>query len=353
MKARLWKWLVWGLLLVCTAAWVYDTLYCIGAFRSVEDRFTGKVHKVQVPGLVGVEDITIDQEKGVAYLSATDRRSQREGGKPQGGIFRWDLSDPKSVPQRISEADADFAPHGLSLLALPNGERELYVIDHGTGENRVQRYRIEGLRLDRIQTYESTLLVSPNDVAAVGQGRFYVTNDHFFTAPALRMLEDYLRLPLSQMVYFDQGQARTVASDMAYGNGVSWHAQRQELFVAVLGANEVRAYRAAPDGNLHMRTRFAANAAVDNIEIGSDGYLWIGAHPKPLQFAAHARSAQNLSASQVLRMDPQSGSVTVVYENRGQEMSGSSVGAQWHDRLLIGSVFEPFVLDAHLPPVEH
>ena len=153
-------------------------------------------------------------------------------------------------------------------------------------------------------------------------------------------------------MYVDQGQARVVQSGLAYANGVAWHAQRQELFVAALSSNEVRAYQGAPDGSLVERTRFDADSAVDNIEIGTDGFLWIGAHPKPLQFVGHAKDASKHSASQVLRMDPQTGAFSVVYQNSGREISASSVGAQWHDRLLVGSVFEAVVLDIALanPP---
>jgi len=37
--------------------------------------------------------------------------------------------------------------------------------------------------------------------------------------------------------------------------------------------------------------------------------------------------------------------VEEIYLNDGNPMSGSSVGAAYKDRLLIGSVFEPFILD--------
>ena len=139
-----------------------------------------------------------------------------------------------------------------------------------------------------------------------------------------------------------------VQGGFAYANGVAWHAGRQEVFVAALGSNQVRAYRHQADGGLQERARFDADSAVDNIEVGTDGALWIGAHPKPLLFVGHAKDASKHSPSQVLRMDPQTGAVSTVYQNLGQEVSGSSVGAQWHDRLLIGSVFESVVIDVRL-----
>ena len=345
---RFWKVLLGLTLLLAVSYWVHDTLRAMGIFRTVLEQSAGPTRRLQVPGLVGVEDITVDGATGVAYLSATDRRAQAAGQPPMGAIFRYDLRDPNAVPQRISKEADSFAPHGLSLWRSPAGELELYVIDHGEGQHRVRRYRVGERSLESLQTYDNPLLVSPNDLAVVGSGRFYVSNDHFFVAQPWRTLEDYLRLPIGQLVYVDQGQARVARGGLAYANGVAWHAGRQELFVAALGSNQVRAYRSGADGSLTERARFDADSAVDNIEIGTDGYLWIGAHPKPLAFVGHVEDAVKLSPSQVLRMDPQSGAVSTVYQNLGQEISASSVGVQWQDRLLIGSVFEPFVLDVRL-----
>jgi arylesterase/paraoxonase len=336
-------------LLLVFGYWVYDSMRVMGMFRTVKDQFAGTTQRIEAAGLVGVEDISVDFANGVAYLSATDRRAQQSGKSPMGAIFRYDLRDPSAVPQRISSEPESFAPHGLSLWRSPSGELELYVIDHGQGQHRVRRFRVSGQKLELLQIFESALLVSPNDLAVVGPGRFYVTNDHYFVQQPWRMLEDYLRLPLSQLIYFDQGQARVAQSGFAYANGVAWHAGLNTLFVAALGSNEIRAFQPEPDGSLREQARFDADSAVDNIEIGTDGNLWIGAHPKPLQFVQHAKTAAKLSPSQVLRMNPQTGAVVVVYQSLGHEISGSSVGAQWHERLLIGSVFEPFILSARMP----
>lgn len=345
---RWWKRAVVLILVLGAVYWTHDTLRAMGLYRSVVEQSAGPVRRLQVPGLVGVEDISVDGVTGVAYLSATDRRAQNAGKPPMGAIFRYDLRDPGAVPRRISNEADSFAPHGLSLWRSPAGDLELYVIDHGQSQHRVRRYRVREHDLELIQTYGSDLLVSPNDLAVVGPGRFYITNDHYYVASPWRQLEDYLRLPLGQLVYVDQGQARVVQGGLAYANGVAWHPGRQELFVAVLGRNQVRAYRTDADGGLTERARFDADSAVDNIEIGTDGHLWVGAHPKPLQFVGHVKDAARLSASQVLRMDPQSGAVSVVYQNLGREISASSVGARWQDRLLIGSVYEPVVLDIRL-----
>ena len=53
------------------------------------------------------------------------------------------------------------------------------------------------------RTLADPLLVSPNDVLAVGPDQLYVTNDHGSEGGIARMLEDYLRLPNANVLYFD------------------------------------------------------------------------------------------------------------------------------------------------------
>ncbi|MBW1813499.1 MAG: hypothetical protein JRJ39_07440 [Deltaproteobacteria bacterium] len=87
---------------------------------------------------------------------------------------------------------------------------------------------------------------------------------------------------------------------------------------------------------------------MDNIEIDSSGGLWIGAHPRLLDFVAHAKDPSRLSPSQILYLSPKpSGGFTIkeVYLNKGDELSAASVAAVRGRRMLIGSVFDPKILD--------
>ena len=88
-----------------------------------------------------------------------------------------------------------------------------------------------------------------------------------------------------------------------------------------------------------------------DIEIDTNGDVWIGAHPQLLKFIRHAADGSMLSPSQVLRVRQGSqGSYVVeeIYLNDGRQLSGSSVAAVMAGRLLIGAVFEPRFLDCSL-----
>ena len=89
---------------------------------------------------------------------------------------------------------------------------------------------------------------------------------------------------------------------------------------------------------------------LDNIDVDSEGNLWIGAHPRLLDFAAHAQDPKNLSPSAVVKVTP-AGDATAfetIYVNTGEEISGGSVAVHDESRLVIGSVFEPKYLNCTL-----
>jgi arylesterase / paraoxonase len=59
------------LLIVCI--YITNTLYQSGYFKTIENHFEGTTQKIN--GLVGTEDITIDQSTGLAFLSSENRRA--------------------------------------------------------------------------------------------------------------------------------------------------------------------------------------------------------------------------------------------------------------------------------------
>ena len=89
---------------------------------------------------------------------------------------------------------------------------------------------------------------------------------------------------------------------------------------------------------------------LDNIDVDSDGNLWIGAHPRLLDFLGHAQDPKKLSPSAVVKVTPagDSTSFETIYVNTGEELSGSSVAVHDKGRLVIGAVFDPKYLNCTL-----
>ncbi|MEM9422977.1 MAG: SMP-30/gluconolactonase/LRE family protein [Pseudomonadota bacterium] len=314
-----------------------------GAFTEFQSKAVEQCHAVEVAP--GPEDIEIDHDTGWAYISAAHRREGEQDKR--GGLYRLDLKDPNARPVRLLDGvPGEFSPHGLSIWYGQNAERRLFVINHLKHEDVVEIFDIDA---DHTLTHRETVrfdeMYSPNDVVAAGARQFYVSNDRRYTEGLGAMLELYLGLPLADIAYFDGEVGRTAASGFSYANGINISKDGKTLYVAEVIGRNINVFNRDPvTGAVSGRRRFAAKTALDNIDIGTDGYLYIGGHPNLLAFAKHTKSAHEASPSQVVRMDPDTGKVETVFMSVKGEINGSATGAFWNGHLLIGGVYDSHIL---------
>jgi arylesterase/paraoxonase len=96
-------------------------------------------------------------------------------------------------------------------------------------------------------------------------------------------------------------------------------------------------------GDLTLQFKKDLKSGLDNITLDSDGSIWITSHPKLLAFASYAKNPNNLSPSQVFKLETKGSNdfiVEEVYLNNGEEISASSTALQVNGRIYIGCVFE-------------
>ena len=333
------------------AAWVINLLWSAGSFKTIEPHFVGKCS--QVGGLAGAEDITIHPKTGIAYISVFDRRAVVMGKTVSTGIYGYDLNE--RAPQLIRLIDKTsqtFLPHGISLYIGEEGHDVLFVINHAKGEHNVDIFDLVDGKFSHRTTISNVLITSPNDLVAVGPDSFYVSNDHKYLQGMMRTIEDYMRLELSNVVYCKGADCNIAATGFGYANGLNVSPDKKTIYLATTVEKTLFIFnRDLKSGRLKLEEKIVFDTGLDNIEIDQQANLWIGAHPQLLKFVAHAGDKSKISPSQILRLTPkpQGGFLLdEVYLNRGEELSGSSVGAVRDGRLLIGSVFEPKILDCKL-----
>ena len=152
-----------------------------GAFKRIEPHFAGSCEALSLEG--SGEDIVVDRERGIAYLSLLDRKSVVQGKDVQGTVARVDLnSRPFAAVTALVTQPAAFRPHGMSLYIGADGSRRLFVINHGQ-KRGVDPEAVELFdetapgEFSHSETVAGPELRSPNDVAAVGPRQFYVAND--------------------------------------------------------------------------------------------------------------------------------------------------------------------------------
>lgn len=324
-----------------------------GMFKTIEPHFEGSVTSVELP-ISGPEDITIDQKTGLAFISVDDRRANRNSpGSIEGAILIMNLTDSLLVLRNVTPATlTDFHPHGISLWKDQVGRTFLFAVNHSQNNTAhfVERFEWKNDSLVHLESItDKELMTSPNDVTAIGERSFYVTNDHGYSEEGLgRTFEEYLQRKISYVNYFDGSSFKKVAGKIAYANGINHSEDYSTIFVASPTEGKVMIYDRDPiTGSLTLNEEVDVNTGVDNIELDEAGSLWIGCHPQLLKFVAHAADPANFSPSQVIKLTPDSSGhypVEEVFLNDGTSYSGSTVAAVYKNKFLIGSVFEKTML---------
>ncbi len=337
-----------GLLVLLAVGWVIYLYWMAGQFKTIEPHYAGKCKAVG--GVVGPEDITIHPRTGIAYVSGCDRRAVQEGRPGRGAIYAYDLNAVTAEPVNLTpDADPDFRPHGIGLYVGRTGEEVLFVINHKGGEHSVEVFDLKEGALVYKETLTSPMLVSPNDIVPVGFNSFYVTNDHRYPSGWKRMMEDYLRLRRSNVLFYDGSGFVEAASGIGYANGINVSPDGRLLYVCSITGGSLHIFARDPaTGGIEFREEVDLGTGVDNIEVDSEGGLWIGAHPQLLTTAKHSKDPLTVSPSQVIHLTPQKGGgydVEEVYLDKGEELSASTVAAVRGNRLLIGAIFDSKFLD--------
>ena len=338
-----------GALLAATAWLGYHMLPAMGFFTNLEPLLVGECRRVDIAP--GTEDVEIDEDARQVFVSAFERRGWFAGetaGRPRGAIYLLDLADRTLTPQLVSEnAPTDFSPHGISLWRAPDGARRLFVVNHRSdGTEAVELFDVgDDGALFHTETVSFSAMYSPNDVAAVGNRQFYASNDRKHEKGLAGVLEVYGALPLTDVVYFDGVDGRSVVQGLTYANGVAVSKNGEEIYIAEVTKRRISAYtRNKATGALKIRKRWRVNTAADNIDIAPDGALWIGGHPDTNKFLAHAKNPDVIAPSHVIRLDPTSGEYDDKFVSLNGEINASSTGAASDDMLIVGAVFDPHVL---------
>jgi len=340
-----WSFLI---LLIAAGIWGYFFLQAAGVFLTLEPKVAGLCKAVTGGGIVGVEDLTIDPETKLAYLSGYDRRA---GGTKRGAVWAYDLnaSDAQPIDLTAAALPEGFLPHGISIFRGPDGRKTLFVINHANQKHAIEIFDVAGATLTHRRTVTGPELVSPNDIVGVGADAFYVTNDHANTSGLMRTAEDYLRLPLSSVKFFDGKKFSEALTGLGGSNGINVSADGHSLYVSAASERTVYVYDRDPQTNLlSKRAAVAVPGFADNIEVLGNGDLLLGLHSRILELLAHMRDASKPSPSHIMQLKPDgkgSFAPETVYYNLGDEISGVSVGASAGKRLLIGAIFESKFLD--------
>jgi arylesterase/paraoxonase len=327
----------------------FDFLRHGGAFASLEPQ--GPDSCATVPMEASAEDIQIDRERGVAYLSYLDRRAQVEGQPVLGTVMLLDLNRPEPRPRAaLLDNPPAFRPHGMSLYVTPEGRRWLFVISHPPDAGHtveIFRETPAGIFAHE-ETIRDALLFDPNAIVAVGARQFYVANDSGARNGFERVQEMLFRRGLADLVYFDGSSMRVVGSGLKTPAGIATSPDLVTVYVGETSGKRMRIYeRDVVDGDLELLETVELPGAPDNLNVDAEGKVWIAAHAKILALIRHFGDPAKPAPTMILRFEPgvaEAERVRTILVDPGEKISAGSVGAVWRDTLLVGSITDRKVL---------
>lgn len=333
---------VFVFIILLLAGFILYIFSTTGFFRTIENKNNDTIYKKIA--IAGVEDITIDSENDFGVFISYDRASERDGIPKSGGIYAIYFKDGAISTKLLSEKHSiKLSPHGISLIEIDSTKHRLFVINHAHGESIEVYDLFHEDSLVHVRTMRSELIYSPNDIVAISEDKFYVTNDHYYSNTIGRLAENYLEISKCETIYFDGSDYRVVDNDLSYANGINFDSNRDLMFIASPRSFKINVYNRLQNGDLDYIESIDCGTGVDNIEFDKEGNLWVGCHPNLLAFSSYAKGNREFSPSEIIKINyREKGDFEVqsMYIDDGKQMSASTVAAIYGNLMVLGNVMD-------------
>ena len=302
----------------------------------------------QIQGVPGPEDMAIDRENGVLYISSHERRGKLVDGK----IFQLNLSSSSEPIVTLMESNypKNFRPHGMSLVKI-GGKSLLYVISHFDIEKPIHTlevFQIEKGKLTHKETISDQSFISPNDLHVVPDGRIFISNDRGTGSDFRSYFDALFGIKRALISYFDGKKWKVFENAVTLGNGILYKkiGDKEFLYRAATTPEKIYKYEILnKDGETYLQEVkvFSFDTGPDNLEEDEEGNIYFAAHRSMFRFLKHKDNIDYPSPSQVFVIDKNE-NVKELYANDGKEIPASSTALKYKNKLYISQVFNPFIL---------
>lgn len=302
----------------------------------------------------GSEDIVI-LPNGLAFISSGLKFPLMKTFAPDrpGEIFLLDLNenDPKPLVLRISRGFdvSSLNPHGMSVhIDETDNVVYLFVVNHPHETSTVEIFKFEeeDNSLLHLKTIKHELLPSVNDIVALGPDSFYASVDCYFSNRIMKVVENFLYLPWSSIVYYSPTEVKEVASGFYFANGINISPARKYIYISDIVERAIHVMEKHDNNSLTLVKVLTLETLADNLDVDPiTGDLWAGCHPNGWKLFNY--DPENLPQSEVIRIQNILSDVPVVtqvYANNGSVLQGTSVAAVYEGKLIVGTVFHKALL---------
>ncbi|XP_062035000.1 serum paraoxonase/lactonase 3 [Lepus europaeus] len=304
---------------------------------------------VLVEGLEnGSEDIDI-LPSGLAFISNGLKYPGMPNFAPDepGKIFLMDMNEQNPRAQELEISNGfekeSFNPHGISTFIDKDHTVYLYVVNHPHMKSTVEVFKFEEQQrsLVHLKTIKHELLKSVNDIVVLGPEQFYATRDHYFTNHVLALLEMFLDLHWTYVLFYSPKEVKVVAEGFSSANGITVSPDKKYVYVADVTAKNVHVMEKHDNWDLTELKVIHLGTLVDNLSVDpATGDILAGCHPNGMKLLNY--NPEDPPGSEVLRIQnvlSEKPRVSTVYTNNGSVLQGSTVAPVYQGKILIGTIF--------------
>jgi hypothetical protein len=285
----------------------------------------------------------------LSRLNVTDGRIEKlyppRGKATKAGTNVW--GDP-SCPGEIGAA---LSPHGISLSRRADSRWQLLVVNHGGRESVEMFELVGGKRLEWRGCAVAPTGSMMNDVAALPDGGFVVTNMIDASRPEIAAnFRDYARRGENTGFVWSwsaaTGYKAVPGSEGVMPNGILADKEGRYFYYAVMGpASEVRKVELATGHHV------GATKVVNPDNLSWDGHRLLAAGVDSVldSSGCKAGSDQCLMPSHVVAIDPDTLAADTIFTQDGSLQGSVSVAVHMGRRLYIGAFSGNRILSIPLP----
>ncbi|MEO0983152.1 MAG: hypothetical protein AAFX03_10925 [Pseudomonadota bacterium] len=310
--------------------------------------------------IVGAEDLAAHPDGRRVYVSAYDRLAVEaavEAGDPapDGGLY---VVDPMQLSAASSEVRSIIAspsklviqhlrglrPHGIAVsgdrLAMVNRLQR----PGGALYPAIQQYEISGGAAELIDSRRSDTYCAANDLAFDGDG-LVISLDRK-KCPGWAFDERVLGVAKGRLVFYSRdGREEDLVGGLKFANGVEVLSDGR---FAVAETRRNRIYIREPDGS---GRRLKTPGGADNLTLAPDGRLIAALHPDLIRLGRYRYGHRDTAPSRVIALDPDTGDIELLFEDRsGETFSGATAAVLMDGLLVVGSVRDAGLLVCRKAP---
>lgn len=308
---------------------------------------SGTFQTKKIATAFGPEDIVLDSisvENTTRLLLSCATR--RDSDSITNGIYWMDLSNDEVFEfERINEPPSfKLNPHGFDLVLI-DSIPYLFVISHDDVLNvhPIVKYKVQEKSLVFQAAFHNTqFFISPNDVFALSDGSFFITND---AGKRNSLIEKIFKLKRSSVVYKPlRANAYFIDQELSYANGIYF--DEPNLYVSTVLQNTIFKFT-LKDFKPTDKQILTEVIGGDNITRYKDKYI-VAAHLNFFAFLKHKSKSTNLSPTVIYQFDPITGEKEVLFSDDGSLISAASTAIRFGDYLYVSQIFDNFILKVKL-----